>query len=406
MPSLNRDTINQALANAKAHRKSILMGTIMAALCILAVVEGVIIYEQKRVNERIEAQSNAALGRFLRSGRVAGSNQNGANILFRNVRFCWSRNVCVNSSHLSATAQPLNGRQPVLFDDLKSYIVNVHNADVLITPLTMQGMFNESVFNYPGSKLRNLTVTIAKSGASNHVMLRGSLDFILWVPFEMDTNLAIDHKTNTLLISVNTLKVFGFIPATWFIQLKPFNLDKLLTLPANRYLTVYHNIMMVKPFGLFPPPRINGNMAYIAVTPQFIQLRFSGPEPVFKPLPQSGENLIAVQGGPARFGNIQMLSTDVEVIDKSPGSLFQFSLLNYLDYLPESDVRLLTDGGAVLKMPDITKLSSGENGALHPQNSTDEERRKAEPGPVKQIENKTENFFHKAKATVKGWFGL
>jgi hypothetical protein len=399
MPQLlEREALDRIANKARQHRHNIIWGVITGLLCLIAIVEAVIIYEQKRVNEHIEAQSEEAMGRFLKQGQSASGKGAGVDILFRNVRFCWSQKICINSSHLAATAQPLSGNMPLLFDNLKSYIVNVHNADVLITPLTLQGMFNESVFNYPGSKLRNLSVGIAKQSDGNHVMLRGSLNYILWIPFEMDTKLAVDQKSNTLLISVNTLKVFGFIPATWLIDLKPFNLDKLLTLPANRYLTVHQNVMMVKPFGLFPPPRINGKMAQIAVTPQFIQLKFSGSEPAFGSLSQSASNFIAVRGGAARFGNIQMLNTDVEVIDRNPQSLFQFSLLNYLDYLPQSEVRLLKNGGAVLKMSDIGRLSSGEGSLQHPENATEAERHKFAPQP--------ENFFQKAKAKIKGWFGL
>jgi len=396
-PESSNPDVNQA----KMHRNRIIWGAVITLLLLVIIIETVIIIEQKRVNQRIEAQAQQALGQFLKEGVPTTGRQIGANILFRNVRFCWSRQICINSNHLSATAQPLNGRQPLIFDDLKSYIVNVHNADVLITPKTMEGMFNESVFNYPGSKLRNLTVRINQGGNSNHVMLAGSLNFILWIPFQMDTNMTVDQKTNTLIISVNDLQVFGFIPATWVIQLKPFNLDKLLTLPANRYLTVHRNLMMVKPFGLFPPPRISGQMARINVTPRYIQLQFSGKDGVTPTPAQSAENFIALQGGMAQFGNIQMLNTHIEVIDKNPKDYFQFSLLSYLDYLPDSEVRLLKDGGAVVKMSDITQLRNSPSNIERPQNSTDEQRKKY-ASPV----NKAENFIQKAKAKIKGWFGL
>jgi hypothetical protein len=344
--------LKAAPEKTKSRREHFIFGLIIAALALAAIFEAVIIFEQKRVNERIEAQSNAALGKFLKQGHAADTKA-GTDILFRNVRFCWSPNVCINTRQLTATALPLNHGRGVVFDNLKSFLVQVHNADVLITPKTLQGMFNESVFNYPGSKLRNLTVGIEKTGRENHVKLAGSLDYIFWIPFEMDTNLSVDRRHNDLVISVNTLKVFGFIPATWLLQLKPFNLDKLLPLPANQYLTVHHNLMLVKPFGLFPPPRINGKMDSISVMPAMISLRFNGQDPQFTPPLQSGKpNFIYLQGGNAQFGQIQMLDTHVQVNDQNPGNLFQFSLMNYLHYLPLSQVKLLDNGAAVLQMPD------------------------------------------------------
>lgn len=390
-------------------RKHIWMGVIISLLVIIIAVEAAIILEQKRVSQRIEAQSEAALGRFLKQGLPASGSKMGTQIRFRNVRFCWSKKICINSRQLSATAQSLSGKEPILFDDIKSFIVNVHNADVLISPQTLQGMFNESVFNYPGSNLRNLTVSIQKGvQGDNHIMLSGSLKYFLWIPFRMDTNLMVDQKTNTLVISVNQLKVFGFIPATWLIELRPFNLDKLLTLPPNRYLTVHSNLMMVKPFGLFPPPRIDGKMASIYVRPTLIQLRFSGTEPTFSNIPQpAATNYIYLQGGSARFGNIQMLDTHVQVIDRNPQNLFQFALLNYLNYLPKSEVTLLDNGGAVLKMPDHENLPDGGIGVEHPQ--TDRSIQNQESSQNASGSNQTSqksSFFEKAKARIKSWFGL
>jgi hypothetical protein len=280
----------------------------------------------------------------------------------------------------------------------------VHNAQVLISPKTLQGMFNESVFNYPGSNLRNLTVGIEKAGGENHIKLTGSLKFFLWIPFAMDTNLSVDRKNNTLVIAVNTLKVFGFIPATWLIQLKPFNLDKLLTLPPNHYLTVHHNLMMVKPFGLFPPPRIDGQMSGIYVMPRLIQLQFSGTDPSFSEVPSpASANYIYLQGGNAQFGRIRMLGTQVQVIDSHPANLFQFSLLNYLHYLPLSKVQLLESGGASLQMPDHGQIPDMEANIEHPQNAPSLQNKSAQ---AKEAAGEKPGFWSKVRGKFKQWFGI
>lgn len=151
------------LEKSKRNRSKLIVGSIITLLLIIIAIETFIIMEQKRVNQRIEAHSAEALGKFLKQGKMAATGS-GANILFKNVQFCWSKRVCINTNQLTATVQPINGGGTVMFDDLKSFMVNVHNAQVLISPQTLQGMFNESVFNYPGSNLRNLTVGIQKAG--------------------------------------------------------------------------------------------------------------------------------------------------------------------------------------------------------------------------------------------------
>lgn len=212
----------------------------------------------------------------------------------------------------------------------------------------------------------------------------------------MDTNLRVDQKTNTLVISVNTLKVFGFIPATWLIELKPFNLDKLLTLPPNRHLTVQDNLMMVKPFGFFPPPRINGHMSAIFVTPTLIQLQFSGNNPSYSNIPKAGaSNFIYLEGGNAQFGRIRMLDTQVQVIDQNAKDPFKFSLLNYLSYLPSSEIKLLESGGVLASMPEHQNIPDMDAQVEHPKNDPRLQKKQSEPG-----------FWQKTKAKVKDWFGL
>ena len=377
---------------------------IIALLLIISIAEGVIIYQQKRVNDQIEAQSQEALGRFLKQGKTAREGGFGTNLLLRNVHFCWSRQVCVDTRQLTATAYPLNRGNTVVFDDIKSFILKVHNATVLISPKTLQGMFNESVFNYPGSNLRDLTVTIRpgkNEAGDNRIQLNGSLKYFLWIPFEMDTDLKVDSQTNTLVISVKTLKVFGFIPATWLIALNPFNLEKLLPLPPNHHLTIHKNLMMVKPFGLFPPPRLDGHMDAITVTPRLIQLEFSGNDPGFNNIPQAGaSNYIYLQGGNAQFGRIRMLDAQAQVIDRDERNLFAFSLLNYLNYLPLSQVQLLENGGAVLRMPDHQNIPE-----MNARNDHDKTGSVSQEAPSNHSQQEP-SWWDRTRAKFKEWFGF
>src|SRR4051794_10528670 len=84
------------LEKLRQSRSSYVVGAIISALLLVIIFETVIILEQKRVSQRIEAQSDEALGKFLKQGHQAATGM-GTDIMFRNVRFCWSRNVCVNT---------------------------------------------------------------------------------------------------------------------------------------------------------------------------------------------------------------------------------------------------------------------------------------------------------------------
>jgi len=379
-------------------KKSMALGTVIGLLSAIVLFETFIIWEQRRVNHEIAAQNAEAFGRFLKKG-VVGDNQVGTNILFKNVRFCWSPAICVNANQLTATAQPFGNKRKVYFDNLNSFLVRVHNATVLISPTTLQGMFNESVFNYPDSSLRDLKVTISPDAGENRVKLAGSLKYLLWIPFEMGTQLKVDKESNTLVIAVEDLKVFGIIPAKWLLNFQPFNLEKLIHLPPNQHLIVHGNLMMVKPFGLFPPPHIDGKISTVHVMSKWIELEFAGKDPAFSNIPQSGaSNFIYLQGGNAQFGKIGMLGAQVQVIDKNPRDLFQFSLLNYLSYLPHSDVQLTDMGGAVLVMPDHAKIPS----VFTPKNDNDDDTASVPDGRS----SKELGFWGNLRSKFKDWFGI
>lgn len=387
------------MATVRHQRSRLLVGTAIVMLLLVIAAETAIIIAQREANRHIEAQSERALAGFLHQEAIAKGGP-GTDLLMRNVRFCWSRQVCILTDRLSATAIPFQSARPVVFDNLLSFMVRVHRATVLISPKTLEGMFNESVFNYPGSTLRNLTVGIRSMDGRQNILLAGSLKYFLWIPFEMETRLSVDRKTNTLVIAVNRLTVFGFIPATWLIDLKPFNLDKLMTLPSNRYLTVRRNLIMVKPFGLFPPPRIDGRMSAISVTPRLIQLQFDGEEPAYRPIIHNG-NSIYLQGGSTQFGRLQMIDTRIQVMDADGADSFNFSLLNYLAYMPQSRVALQKDGAVIVNMPDHQRIPDMGWRLLHPRNDQPPAK-----GKGASSAKPSENLLQKSKRKLKDWFGL
>jgi len=122
-------------------------------------------------------------------------------------------------------------------------------------------------------------------------------------------------------------------------------------LPPNRSLSINANRIMIKPFGLFPPPRINGQIASVAVDDKVIRLGFAG-ETV--PAPKAeGRNYVYIKGGTSQFGSFRMLQTDILILDQHPDDIFTFSLLHYGDLIPKSHIELRDTHSAKIMMPDF-----------------------------------------------------
>lgn len=208
------------------------------------------------------------------------------------------------------------------------------------------------LFNYPESNIRELRVSIVndEQGVPT-VTLKGKINVLAWIPFAMSTHLSVDTKANTLVLTVEHLKVFGIISVTKLIRWDPFQLDRLISLPPNKSLLVERNRIMVKPFALFPPPRIDGAIASVEVDDNAISMTFAG-DAITAPK-ASARNYVYLRGGASQFGSFRMADTDLLILDENPANPFVFSLLHYAEMIPRSTFEIPDTKSARITMPDF-----------------------------------------------------
>jgi hypothetical protein len=330
--------------------RGLLMGAIIIILLLVVVAESFLLYEQRTAVHATETQSAKLLTTFLKGDTAQGSSASGVPIRMQNVRFKWSDRVYIDTGNIAVRAVPVEG-STVNFDDLSSFHLILQQSVVQIRPDVLEGMFNESVFNYPHSKLRDLKVTMEESDNERVVRVKGSVNVGVWVSFSMTTHLSVDTKTNTLVLDVDHLKVLGLLPIAHLIKWKPFRLENIISLPPNKSLIVDGNRMMVKPFGLFPPPRIDGTMSKVIVDDKGIRLAFAG-----RPIPapeSSAKNYVYLRGGTSQFGHLRMLDTDILILDQDPADPFVFSLVHYADMIPRSKIDVHDTKSVRVTMPDF-----------------------------------------------------
>jgi hypothetical protein len=251
---------------------------------------------------------------------------------------------------MAIRAVPLQG-DVVDFDRPGSFVFTLQQATVLIRPTVLEGMLNESVFNYPHSHIRSLHVTLRPENERQAVIMSGQMKLgIAWIPFSMVSFLTVDQQTNTLVMNIDRIKVLGFIPATKLVKMEPLKLENLVTLPPNNSMIIRDDKIMVKPFGLFPPPRVIGRMTAVSTNESGIRLAFAGQT---IPAPEStARNYVYLRGGIAKFGNFQMLDTDVLILDQNPSNPFAFSLARYRDLIPRSNIEVQGTKSVQVQMPD------------------------------------------------------
>ena len=287
---------------------------------------------------------------FLEDDTTQVSGAPGVPIRLENVQFKWSDKVYIDTGNMAVRAVPVHGKV-VDFDNLDSFHLTLQQSVVLIRPSVLEGMFNESVFNYPHSKLRSLKVRLEQDGGAYILRVSGSVNVGLWIPFRMNAHLNVDQATNTLTIDVDHLRVFGVLPVTKLIKWEPFQLEHLISMPPNESLMVDGNRMMVKPFGLFPPPRVEGKMSIVTLDERGIHLGFAG-----RPIPapeSSAKNYVYLKGGTSQFGRFCMVDTDILIVDQDQSDPFVFSLLGYEKMIPRSKLDIHDTQSVRVVMPDL-----------------------------------------------------
>ena len=323
--------------------------TALGLLLAVVLAESFMLWQQAKIMRSIQVQSGQLLTQFLRDTTQTASGP-GISIRLQNVRFKWSERVFVDARDMAMKAVPVDGRS-VNFDDLDSFVLRLQQSTVLIRPEVLEGMLNESVFNYPHSDLRDLKVKLEPEDEGYRVAMTGMVDVVAWVPFSMVATFSIDHATNTLVMNVDHMKAFGFLPATRLVRLGPFKLKRLITLPPNQSLMINENRIMVKPFALFPPPRVTGTMQDVSIDQAGIRLTFAG-EPI--PAPESSaRNYVYLRGGRAEFGHFCMKDTDILIMDQNPGTTFGFSLQRYEELIPRSRIDIRDTRSVRVTMPDV-----------------------------------------------------
>ena len=322
---------------------------IITLLLLVVALESFLLYQQRAAIRAANVQSAKLLNTFLEGDTAQVAGTSGVPIRLQNVQFKWSDRVYIDTGDMAVRAVPNQG-STVDFDNLDSFHLALQQSEVLIRPDVLEGMFNESVFNYPNSKVRDLKVTLEKDEGEYIVRVAGRVNVGVWLPFKMKTHLRVDTTTNTLVIDVDGLKLFGVLAVTKLIKWEPLQLEHMISIPPNKSLMVDANRMMVKPFGLFPPPRVNGTMSSVKVDEKGVTLSFAG-RPIQAPV-SSAKNYVYLKGGRAQFGRFCMNDTDILIVDQDESDPFAFSLLGYESLIPRSKIDIRGTESVRVEMPD------------------------------------------------------
>jgi hypothetical protein len=259
-------------------------------------------------------------------------------------------NTVLSIEYLRGALEPTSPAHSPYFDEKNSFSLNIDTARIAITPASLSNLLNRYTFAYPGSPLRNLTITIEKGRLKQHGRMRG-------ISFTMlgDLTLTSDGE---LRIHPSSIKAVG-IGVGGLMKFLGLNLDKLVKLRGGRGVRIEKNDFYLDPAKLLPPPTVQGRVGKVEVNDSEVVQVFQPPsgrkvEPLTIPDPKA-KNYMFYRGGTLRFGKLTMHDTDMLIRDAEPGDPFDFFLDEYNAQLVAGYSRNTPDHGLVVVMQDYKR---------------------------------------------------
>jgi hypothetical protein len=280
----------------------------------------------------------------------APAKQAPVDVQMRNVNLHLDQGIVLEIRSLRGQMVPAGGIKPVTLDDVNSFGMRIDSAEIALSAKNLSDLLNRYVFAYPGAPLKEIVITMEKGRLKQRGVIHKGLD----VPFEAEGTLDV---TNDGEIRFHAEKVTSaHIPFKGLLHLFGEDLSKVINLKRDRGVTLDGDNILMNPGRMLPPPRIEGRVTAVRIEGDRIVQTFQSRDAKALVPPYKAQNYIYHQGGVLRFGKLTMTDADLEIVDQSPRTPFEFSLPDYNRQLVAGYSKNTPAHGLIVFMPDFAIL--------------------------------------------------
>jgi hypothetical protein len=298
------------------------------------------------------ATSAVCLGIVTGANATSDTQAPRVQIEMRNVRLHVAGGVTMDVARLRGTMISRTA-SPQVFDDQRSYVLEVDTASLSMSTESVQALMNNHVFAAQGAPLKDIKV----SQEGDRLKMSGKLHKGVDVPFSTKASVRASQD-GRLQFHTESMKALG-IPAKGMLELFGLKLDDLVNLKNQRGIAIDGDDIFISPGQALPPPEIRGRVAKVALEGgRLVQMFDDGgakPKVLTPPLP-SAKNYIYFSGGDITFGKLTMHGADLQLIDNDPKDPFDFSPEKYNAQLVAGYSKNTPSGGLKTYMPDYNDL--------------------------------------------------
>lgn len=285
---------------------------------------------------------------ILRSTRL------GSYLSADNVNFRFKENIILFLKNVNAQVNPTYPLTVSNLDDVYSFAINVNKADVYIESSTLKTIFKDYIFNYPNSPLKLKEIEFPEKN-ENKVKMTGSLNFVIWIDFELLGKISLDEKKEKIVITAEEMTALGTPYAKSLLSAVGLNLEKLLPIPTGRGIKIQMNHIIIDPFAIFPPPKLSGTVQSLDIESKKLHLALDNGKSVVVPtLPfPNSKNYLYFFKGELKFAKLFMIDSSLQIYDKDESDPFDFFMERYLLVLAKAGIVTVgQDRSLKVSMPD------------------------------------------------------
>jgi hypothetical protein len=275
----------------------------------------------------------------------------------RNVDFYFVDEIGFHVDDLAVGLEAANPADPVDFDDPRSFIIRIHNGKVVVPPKSLTALFNKHLLQYSPRPLNDMTVDVkdGKLLASGGLKMWSFFPGI-WLPASLSGPITLNDQ-NKLVYTPEGVGVLG-IPLGGLLRGLGIELSWLLTIKREGAELV-KSALVLDHRTVFPPPRIEGNVATAAIVDGGLELTFAdNQQAVFAAPPEKSDSYLWMQSGDAKLFDAVVTNSRIMVVNKEKNETLHFDLYDYRRQVVAGTLHMTEDGTMIARLPTYPKVKA------------------------------------------------
>jgi hypothetical protein len=275
-------------------------------------------------------------------------------IEMRDVQLHVDDGIVLHIARLRGDMVPIKPGHPPVFDDQRSYVLRVTDADLSLDMASLTVLLNRHVFGYEKAPLTDITVTVE----DGRLKQKGKLHKGVTVPFTLEATVSATDD-GRLRLHTESVSALG-LPAKKLLDLFGVSLDDVVKIKEQRGVEITGDDIVIDAGRILPPPAIEGRLTRVDLVNGALHQTFGTPGQAPKPLAPAdsrARHYVYFSGSELRFGKLLMSDADLQLIDADDRDPFDFFPAKYLTQLVAGYSKNTPSGGLRTYMPDYNDVT-------------------------------------------------